>query len=66
MDFEHFFKSFSILWDSSIVNSLFSFIPHFLIVLFHFFVVIFSSSLYILDISPLLVVRLVKIIFSNL
>ena len=35
-DFEHFFKCFSAIRDSSVVNSLFSSIPHFLIGLFGF------------------------------
>jgi hypothetical protein len=51
-DFEHFFKCFSAIQDSSIMNSLFSSIPHFLIVLFGFLKVSFLSSLYIFDISP--------------
>jgi hypothetical protein len=36
-DFEHFFKCFSAIQDSSIVNSRFSSILHFLIGLFGFF-----------------------------
>ena len=36
-DFEHFFRCFSAIRDSSIVNSWFSSIPHFLIGLFGFF-----------------------------
>ena len=59
--FEHFFKCFSAIQDSSVVNSQFSSIAHFLIVLFGFWVVSFLSSLYILDIIPLLDVGLVKI-----
>jgi hypothetical protein len=43
------------------VNSLFSSIPHFLIELFVFLEITFLSSLYILDISLLLDVELVKI-----
>jgi hypothetical protein len=35
-DFEHFFRWFSAIWDSSVVNSRFSSIPHFLIGLFGF------------------------------
>ena len=38
-DFEHFFRYFSVIQDSSVVNSLFSSIPHFLIGLFGFLVV---------------------------
>ena len=59
-NFEHFFKCFSAIQDSSVVTSLFSTIPHFLIELFGFLVVSFLSSLYTLDISPLLDVVLVK------
>ena len=36
-DFEHFFRCFSVIQDSSVVNSWFSSIPHFLIGLFGFF-----------------------------
>ena len=36
-DVEHFFKCFSAIQDSSVVNSLFSSVPHFLIHLFGFF-----------------------------
>jgi len=59
-DVEHFFRCFSGLQHSSPVNSLFSSKPHFYTV----FVSLhsnFLSSLYILDISPLSVVGLVKI-----
>jgi hypothetical protein len=55
-DFEYFFKCFS----ASVVNSLFSSIPYFLIGLFGFLVVSFLSTLYILDISPLSDMWLVK------
>jgi hypothetical protein len=58
-DFEHFFRCFSVIQDSSVVNSWFSSICHFLIELFGFLVVSFLSSLYILDISPLSNVGLV-------
>ena len=57
-DFEHFFRCFSAICDSSVVNSWFSSIPHFLIGLFGFLVVSFLISIYILDISPLLDVGL--------
>ena len=60
-DFEHVFKCFSAIQDSSVVNSLFSSVPHFLIGLFGFLVVSFLSSLYILDISPISDVGLVNI-----
>jgi hypothetical protein len=52
-DFEHFFRCFSAIRDSSVVNSGFSPIPHFLIGLFGFLDINFLSSLYILDISSL-------------
>ena len=64
-DFEHFFKCFSALWDYSVVNSRFSSIPHFLTGLFGFLETSYLSSLYILDISPLSDIGLVKI-FPNL
>ena len=49
------------LWDIWVDNSLFSSVPHFLIELFGFLKSNFLSSLYILDISPLLHVGLVNI-----
>ena len=61
-DFEHFIKCFSAIQDSSVVNSQFSSIPHFLIGSFGCLEVSLLSSLYILDISPLLDVS--KWIFS--
>jgi hypothetical protein len=60
-DFEHFFRCFSGIRDSSVVNSRFSSISHFLIGLFGSLVTNFLSSLYILDVSPLF--GLVKIFF---
>ena len=63
-DFEHFFRCFSAIRDSSVVNSRFSSIPHFLIEIFGFLVINFLSSLYILDISPLSDVGLVKIFLT--
>ena len=60
-DFEHFFKCFSAIWDSS-ENSLFSSVRHFLIGLFGLLVSAFLSSLQILDTSPLSDVWLVKIL----
>jgi hypothetical protein len=60
-DFDHFFRCFSAIRDSSVVNSQFSSIPHVLIELFGFLVISFLRSLYILDISPLSDVGLVKI-----
>jgi hypothetical protein len=47
------------------VKSQFSSVLHFLIGLFVFLVISFLSSLYILDITPLSDVGLVKIFFSN-
>ena len=60
-DVEHFFRCFSVIWYSSGENSLFSSVPHFLIGLFVSLESNFLSSLYILDISPLSDVGLVKI-----
>jgi hypothetical protein len=45
-DFEHFFRCFSVIRDSFVVNSWFSSIPIFLSGLFGFLVVSFLSSLY--------------------
>ena len=58
---EHFFRCFSTIHYSSVENSLFSSEPHFLIGLFDFMESNFLSSLYILAISPLSDVGLVKI-----
>ena len=52
-DVEHFFKYFSATYTSSVVNSLFISMLHFLIGLF-VVLEVNLSSLYILDISPLL------------
>ena len=60
-DFEHFFWSFSAFHSCSIVNSLFRYLPHFLIGLFGFLVVTFLYLLYIVDISPLSSVGIEKI-----
>ena len=60
-DFEHFFKWFSVIGESSVVNSRFSHTHHFWTGMFGFLVVIFLSSLYILDISPLLHMELVMV-----
>ena len=46
------------------MNSLSSFVPHILIRLFGFLEINFLSSVYILDISPLSDVGLVKIFFK--
>jgi hypothetical protein len=59
-DVEHFFRCFSNIWYSSVKNSFFSSILHFLIGLFGFLESILLSSSYILDISPLSDVGLVK------
>jgi hypothetical protein len=56
-DFEQFFKCFSSLWYSSVENSL-ALYPIFLVGLFDSLESNFLSSLYILDISSLLDVRL--------
>ena len=60
-DVEHFLRCFLANLSSSGENSLFSFVPHFLIELFGSLESNFLSSLHILDISPLLDVGLVKI-----
>ena len=58
---EHFFVCFSAIQFSSVENSLFSSVPHFNIGLFESLESNFLRSLYILDISPLPDVGLVKI-----
>jgi hypothetical protein len=60
-DFEHLFKCFLAIQESSVENSLFSFVHHFWIGLFGLLMFNFGS-LYILDISPLFYVGLVKIL----
>jgi hypothetical protein len=60
-DVGHFFKCFSAIRDSSVENSLFSSVPHFKIELLGLLVFNFLSSLYILAISPLSDVELVKV-----
>ena len=52
-DFEHLFKCFLTIRDSSVENSLLNSVLHILIGLFELLVSNFLSSLYILDISPL-------------
>ena len=63
-DFEHLLKCLSAITDSSVENSLFNSAPHVLIALFSVLVASFLNSLYILYISPLSDVGLVKI-FSH-
>ena len=60
-DVEHFFRCFLAICVSSVENSLFSPVPPFLIGLLDSLESNFLSSLYILDISPLSDVGLVKI-----
>jgi hypothetical protein len=62
---EHFFRCFSAIWYSSVENSLFSSVPHLLIELFDFLESNFLGSLYILDISPLSDLGLVKILSQS-
>jgi hypothetical protein len=65
-DIEHFFRCFSANQVSSVENSLFSSVPHFLTGLFGSLESNFLNSLYILDISPLSDVGLVKIFSQSL
>jgi hypothetical protein len=64
-DVEHFFRCFLALQYNSVENSLFSSVPPFLIGLFDFLESSFLSSLYILDISPLLDLGLIKKLFQS-
>jgi hypothetical protein len=60
-DVEHFLKCCSAMRYSSGENTLFSSVPHFLTGIFDFLESNFLNSLYILDISPLMYLGLVKI-----
>jgi hypothetical protein len=62
---ERFFKYFSAIRGSSVENSLFSSVPHFKIGLFGLLMSNFLSSLYTMDIRPLLDIRLVKNFFYS-
>jgi hypothetical protein len=64
-DAEHFFRCFSAIRYSSGENSLFSSKPHVLMGLSDFLESTFFSSLYILDISPLSDLGLVKILSQS-
>ena len=64
-DVKHFFRCFSAIRYSSVENSFFSSVPHILMGLFEFLESIFLSSLYILDISPLSDLGLVKILLQS-
>jgi hypothetical protein len=63
---EHFFRCFSARWYSSVENSLFSSVPHFLMELFEFLESSFLRSLYVLDISPISDLGLVKILSQSI
>ena len=61
---EHVLKYLLTIWTSSVENSLFTSVPHFLIWLFIILMSIFLSCLYILEIRPLSDMGLVNI-FSH-
>ena len=64
-DVEHFLKCFSAIQYSSVANSLFSSVPHFIMGLFEFLKSSCLSSLYLLDISPLSDLGLVKLLSQS-
>jgi hypothetical protein len=65
-DVQHFFRCFSAIQYSSVENSLFSTVPHFLIGLFVSLTSNFLSSFYLLVTSPLSDEGLVKIFSQSL
>jgi hypothetical protein len=64
-DAEQFFRCFSAIWYSAVENYLFSSVSQFLMGLFDFLESSFLSSLYILDISPISDLGVVKILYQT-
>ena len=60
-DVQEFFKCFLVIRNSSVENSLFNSVPHFSVGLFNLLVFNFLNSIYILGISLLSDVVVVKI-----